>query len=257
MDQVLVAGCSYAAIATLDPLPPWDAINYHRYTFRGEPAAGNQAIAARVRYELERHSFDHVVVLWSGINRIDIPVNIKFHERMPQTYRFVMDLGDPVWYLSGGIAGSWQWENICPDWIKNQFRDAYVLHTPRSVSDTTLQTIAELQQWLDHRGMSYDMSFIYDIHRDYNDVVDAEANRRRRTESFDRWPHWLALEHCLGQVDTTSPWYDQVDWDRCRTQNTAYEWCQERNLLQQDRFHPTKDGLRQWMLAQFDLDLLI
>jgi hypothetical protein len=255
MERVLIAGCSFVAIEALYPLPPWDEINYRKYTFRGDVAAGNQAIAARVQHEVTHGNFDHVVVLWSGINRIDIPVAVDFHRNMPKTYRFIADLQDPIWYLSGGIAGSWQWDDICPDRVKNQFRDAFLHQTHRSASDTTLQTIADLQQWLAQRGISYDMSFIYDIHRDYNDRVDYENNRRKRVTATDRWPQWLALEHCLGQVDTTSPAYDQVDWAKCRSHDTVYEWCESRNLLQADRFHPTKDGFRLWLDQVLNINL--
>lgn len=256
MQKVLIAGCSFAAIEALAPLPPWDGINYQRYHFRGTVAAGNQAIAARVRWEVERNHYDHVVVLWSGINRIDIPLAVDFHRRMPPTYRFILDLEDPVWYLSGGIAGSWQQNDACPEWVRDQFREAFLHQTARSASDVTLREVAELQTWLDDRALSYDMSFIYDIHRDYNDRVDVTNNRYRRVAAADRWPHWLALEHCLGQVDTGSEYYDQIDWSRCVSQDTPYEWCEYRDLLQPDRFHPTKDGLRQWFDQVLSIDLL-
>lgn len=256
MEKVLLTGCSFIDIEAVAPLPPWDAINYNRYVFRGAAAAGNQSIAARARWEIERGEYDHVVVLWSGINRIDISAAVDFHRRMPKTYRFIMDLDDPVWYLSGGIAGAWQHHDICPDWVKNQFREAYLNQTMRSATDTTLQAVVELQEWLSQRSISYNMSFIYDIHRDYNDRVDLENNRFKRVVAIDRWPHWLALEHCLGQVDTTSPWYDRVDWEQCRTTDTPYEWANSRNLLQPDRFHPTKDAMRQWFDNILEINLL-
>lgn len=256
MDRVLLAGCSFLAIEASYPPPPWDAINYGRYLFRGTVAAGNQAIAACVRYELSLQKFDHVVILWSGINRIDIPVAVEFHRRWPQTYRFILDHGDPVWYLSGGIAGTWQVGEDCPEQVRAWFREAFLHQTQRSASDATLETIASTQQWLDQQGISYDMSFIYDIHQDYNDRVDVELNRGPRVTAADRWPHWLALEHCLGQVDTESTWYDQVDWTRFHAQQPPYEWCLERGLLGRDRFHPTKDGMRQWFEQNLDIDLL-
>ena len=256
MDRVLIVGCSFAAIETLYPLPPWDGINYKKYHFRGTVAAGNQAIAARVKHEASNGHYDQVVVLWSGINRVDLPINVKFHERMPKTYPFVLDLGDPAWYLSGGIAGSWQWDDICPEYAKNLFRDAFLHQTARTASDISLSTVADLQQWLTQKGLAWRMSFIYDIHRDYNDRVDYENNRRKRVMAAERWPQWLALEHCLGQVDTTSPCYDQVDWSQCRTQDTPYEWCDSRGLLQPDRFHPTKEGFCQWMREVMGIDLL-
>jgi hypothetical protein len=253
MEKVLVSGCSFLNIAAQDPLPPFDKINYQKYNIIGDVAAGNLAIAARVRHEVLKQHYDRVVVVWSGINRIDIEKTRHQYNEMPQTYPHVLDFGDMVWFLSGGICGSWH--SSCPEPVLSQFHSAFRNQTMLSASDSTLKIIVDTQKFLTERSIDYTMSFIYDIHRDYNSMVDVFGNRSPRTIAKDRWPHWLALEHCLGQVDTASEWYNQVDWAKFPAEQTAFEYCSEREMLQPDKFHPTKDGLKQWFSHQLDIYL--
>lgn len=253
--QYLLAGCSFLDVGMRQPIPPWDKINYKKYLFKGDVAAGNQAIAARVRYELAQNNFEHVVVLWTGINRIDVSMTLGDFNSLPNTYKFISRLGDTVWYLSGGICGSWQQNNDCPAPIKKRFDNEFMYQTARSASDTTLRTIVETQQFLQQQGVEYTMGFIYDIHADYNDMLDVIGNKFPRVTAADRWPDWLALEHCLGKIDTESEWYDQVDWTKFPAQQAPYEYCAERNMLEHDRFHPSKDGIKQWFQTQLDIYL--
>lgn len=251
---VLVAGCSYLDVGMRQPMPPWDKINYRKYLIKGDVAAGNQAIAARVRHELARQDFEQVIILWSGINRVDIPVSLETFYSLPNTYKFITKL-DEVWYLSGGMCGSWQQNEDCPSEIRSMFHNEYVNQTARSASDTTLKTIAETQTLLESKGIDYAMSFIYDVNADYNNELDVIGNKYPRTYATERWPNWLALEHCLGQIDTTSPFYNQVDWARFPAKVTPFEYCAARSMLETDRFHPTKDGLKQWFQTQLDIYL--
>jgi len=254
MNSVLIAGCSFVGVAAgyLNPAP---SINHTRFKFFDAPAAGNRAIAARVRHELFRNSYDHVVVLWSGINRVDVPVSRKTHIRTPNDYRYVSVMEDWVWYHSGGIAGSWQSDDVCPAVVKSQFRDQYLRQTDKSATDTTLAAILETQDLLASRKVNYNMCFIYDIHQSYDDTVDKAINTKYRTIGFDRWPLWLALEHCLGKVNTTSGLYNMVDWDKFNSGIPPYEYCAERNLQQIDRFHPTPFGMAEWFETQLNIDL--
>lgn len=255
IERTLLIGCSYLDVGMRQPLPPWDKINYRKFLFKEMVAAGNRAIAAKVKYEVSQSNYEHVVVLWSGINRIDVPVSVAQFENLPNTYKFINRIGDQVWYLSGGICGSWQQGDDCPDYIKSVFREEFLRQTPRSASDTTLKSIVDTQEFLEQRGQSYSMSFIYDIHADYNNNLDVIGNKFPRTTAVDRWPNWLALEHCLGQVDTQSPWYDQVDWTKFSAEKTPYEYCADRDMLEKDKFHPSKDGLKRWFETQMDICL--
>ena len=254
MNSVLIAGCSFAGIAAgySNPAPN---INRTRFKFFDAPAAGNRAIAARVRYELFRGSYDHVIVLWSGINRIDVPVTLKTHVRTPSNYRYISVMEEWVWYHSGGMAGSWQSDDVCPAAIKSQFREEYLNQTARLATDTTLAAIIDTQDLLKSCKIDYTMCFIYDINQSYNDTIDKVTNTKYRTIGFDRWPQWLALEHCLGKIDPTPSLYNMVDWGKFNNVTPPYEYCVKQNLQQIDKFHPSSFGMAEWFETQLGIDL--
>lgn len=245
-EKVLLVGCSFLSIEAREPMPPWDQINYKKYHFRGTPAGGNVVISERVKHEVTNDHWDHVIVIWTGINRVDIPKTKYQYEEMPHTYSFVQQLGDMYWFLSGGICGSWQVPGACPEPVYTQFMQAFVDQTPRLASDISLKAIVDTQQWLDSKSVPYTMGWIYNTTRDYNSELDVFGNRIPRKLMLDRWPHWLALEHCLGKMDTQSTFYNQVNWSKFPSQTTAFEWCAERKMLEPDRFHPTKEGMIKW-----------
>lgn len=185
MDPVLIVGCSFAGISAgySHPAP---TVNLERFQFFGDAAAGNRAIAARVRHQVSRGKYEHVVVMWSGINRIDIPIEKATHEKLPDIYPYVTILEDWAWYLSGGMGSSWQSDDNCPSLVKSQFREQYLHQTPRSATDTTLAAILETQELLNSRSINYTMCFIYDIHQSYDEVVDKVTNTHRRTIEIGR-----------------------------------------------------------------------
>jgi len=254
MNPTLIVGCSFAGIAAgySHPAP---IVNLERFHFFGDAAAGNRAIAARLRHQLPRGKYDHVLVMWSGINRIDIPIEKIVHEKLPDTYPYVSVLEDWAWYLSGGMGSSWQSDDHCPIQVKSQFREQYVNQTSRSATDSTLAAILETQELLNSRDVNYSMCFIYDVHQSYEEVVDKVTNTRRRNIGTDRWPRWLALEHCLGKIDTTSTLYSMVDWTKFTVPVPPYEYCAERNLLQIDKFHPTSFGMAEWFETQVGFNI--
>ena len=246
MDRILVVGCSFISFESREPMPPWDKINYKKYHFRGTPAGGNIVIAERVKHEVLNSHWDQVVVVWTGINRIDIPKTKYQYEELPKTYSFVQQIGDMYWFLSGGVCGSWQVADACPEPVYTQFMQAFVDQTQISASDITLKCIVDTQEFLKNKNIPFTMAWIYDVNKDYNSDLDVFGNRNPRKIMLDRWPHWLALEHCLGKIDKSSSWYDNVDWSFFPSESTAFEWCAERKMLEPDRFHPTKEGMIKW-----------
>lgn len=200
----------------------------------GMPGAGNQAIAAVVLDEISKQNYDQVYVFWSGVNRIDIPIGLELHETFNSSYRFCRQLNDTVWYFSGGVDMSGS-KNGCPRDIRKVFKSFYLGATPRYLTDLTLSGIVAVQSALETKTIDYRMSFIYDITADTQEII------------------WL--NQVLGVLDQTSNLRKLVNWDRIQIKNTPFEWCQERNLLENDQFHPTKHGMRQWILENFDLDI--
>ena len=121
-------------------------------------------------YQLAQQEYKKVVVIWSGINRLSVPIDVELHklyqlDRDPYTF---YDNQDPmVWYHSGGILAAEVHSNI-PKFIKNYFKAQYKTVSPRYLTDQTLQNIIGVQSLLENKKIEYEMNFIYDIHKDYS-----------------------------------------------------------------------------------------
>jgi hypothetical protein len=153
-------------------------------------------------------------------------------------YSFCTPLKSEVWYHSGGFGASWDWDDSCPVEIKQYFKTQYLTATPQYMCDITLSSIVNTQNLLTASGIDYDMSFIYNINRDYRTVENGR------------------LENVLGRLVSDSPYYDLVNWDKININNTAYEWAvQDPFRLESDTFHPTRNAMREWIDLTFGIDI--
>ena len=201
---------------------------------------GNQAIAARVFYECSQNDYDRVVVVWTGVNRLDSVITRELHETYPgawegnPAYSFCTPLEGSVWYHSGGQAGSWTWDKTCPDDIRQIFKTQYLGADSRYLTDNSLLSIVNVQGFLEKSHIDYQMSFIYDPFADYSQT-----------------PH----EHHFGTINKNSPYYRLVDWTKINTNCTAFEWSMQHSALESDKLHPTRDAMREWINLAFDIDI--
>jgi hypothetical protein len=199
----------------------------------GRPAAGNRLISEIVINELATNSYDEVYVIWSGINRLDTPIGVDLHNIVVNSdYPFFHRLNDIVWYSSGGIND----ENNCPSEIRKLFRTQYIGASSRYLTSLTLSSIISVQSLLTANHIPYRMAFIYDVDNQIYDV------------------NWL--HNVLGVIDWSDPLNNLIDWSKIQTDNTPYEWCKTRNLLSNDNFHPTVEGITRWLLENFELDIV-
>lgn len=233
-NNTLIVGCSYVSNIKVNPSS----------SLYGTPGSGNTAIASRVLEQLSKKNVDQynsIVVLWSGINRIDCPVNLAQHSifRDNGYYPFVTVTGDIAWYHSGGIVGSWmQDEFFCPKTVNEYFSTQYKGSTSKYLTDLSLREIVGVQNYLESQQIEYKMSFIYDIHSPYTDSTHGH------------------LASVCGQVDTRSIYYSLVNWEKFE-KHTPYEWCYSRNLLDDDQWHWTHNGAKSWFNEVLELDLNI
>jgi hypothetical protein len=224
MSRVLVVGCSFLAELECDT---------SGVKIIGKPGAGNRVLAEIVTHELAIATYTQVYIVWSGINRIDIPIGIELYKTFDKdNYPYHCKLDDVVWYFSGGIGGSGP---ECPIEIKKSFHTHYVGSTPRYLTNLTLSSIISIQSLLCAKNISYRMAFIYNPDNQTYDVTQ--------------------LSNVLGTIDWSSPMHTLVDWSKIQTNNTPYEWCQHRHLLKEDNFHPSRKGITSWLSENFQLDI--
>jgi len=231
--ETLLIGCSY--LHNIDPRQ----INSSKFKIRATPGAGNQSMAARVIHECSQQNFDRVVVIWSGINRIDIPIgkdlhNVQSKEKSGEyKYGYFTELGDMVWYHSGGWALS-GCSDPCPGFLQNFFKHQYKGSTDRYLSDFSLLSVLQAQSFLASRNIPYNMSFIYDIDADYADSKFGPG---------------------LGQIDRNSPLNALVDWTTFSLEKPMFEYGLTTDQMTEDRFHPTSDCMIEWINAYMGIDL--
>lgn len=236
--DTLIVGCSFVENLIYQPESPPKTINLNHFTIRGKSGSGNQAIAARVAWEVSNYSYKRVIVLWSGINRLDFPVGRALHDTFSKIsdhewyYPYYTELGDMIWYHSGGFLLS-GCNDQCPVPVKDFFQNQYRGSTPRYLSDMTMMSVLTTQGLLESLQIPYKMSFIYDINYGY-------------TESW--------IEPGCGPVVADSPLYAKINWDKF-TKHTLFEWARERNLLCADNFHPSFEGMRAWFLEELAIDI--
>ena len=241
-NKTLIVGCSFCS--TLGEQRPEQWQLHPDIIVKATSGTGNQAIAARVMYECAQTKYDRVIVIWTGINRLDVMIPRTLHETYPGAwegnpeYSFCTPLKSEVWYHSGGFGASWHWDDSCPADIKKYFKTQYLTATPQYLCDITMSSISNTQNFLIANNIPFDMTFIYDIHRDYRKVENGR------------------LENVLGRLLTDSPYYKLVDWGKLKTDNTAYEWAiQDPNRLESDTFHPTRNAMREWINLTFGIDI--
>jgi len=236
--KTLIVGCSFCS--TLGEQRPNQWRLHPDITVRATSGTGNQAIAARVFYECSQHHYDRVVVIWTGINRLDTVITRELHETYPGAwqgnpeYSFCTPLEGSIWYHSGGQAGSWTWDKTCPADIRQIFKTQYLGADSRYLTDNSLISVVNIQAFLEKTNIDYQMSFIYDPFRDYSQT---------------------SHEHYFGTVNKCSPYYKLVDWTKIKTDWTAFEWASDTQQLESDQLHPTRNAMREWINLTFDLDI--
>ena len=240
-ERVLIVGCSYVEnLDCVDPLNPNSQLDRTRLVLRGTSGAGNQAIAARTVYECSLENFDHVYILWSGINRLDFPIGRELHKVQPigkhgyPKYPYFSELGEMVWYHSGGFRLSGT-SDECPKWLQQFYDNQYKSATPRYLTDLSLLSIIQAQTFLDINQIPYSMSFIYDVHNNYRETY---------------------IEPGCGQIDTESSLFNLVNWKKFSAKIPPFEYARKNGKLEIDRFHPKFESMHQWFLNEFNLDLL-
>lgn len=228
----LIVGCSYVENLTWQKL-----VDEGKFTLRGTSGSGNQSIAARVVYECSKANYNNVIVLWSGINRLDFPVGRELHYTMPRrrggefVYQYFTEMDDVIWYHSGGyrLSGT---SDEAPKFLREWLHHQYLSATPNYLSTLTLLSIIQTQSFLESKNIPYKMGFIYDV--DYN-YLDSK------------------IEPGCGQLDRTSPLNELVHWNRF-IKPEPFEYTRDHGEYF-DTFHPTFDTMSKWFLDHVGIDI--
>jgi hypothetical protein len=232
MSRTLLVGCSFLAYLNQDNV---HLINSDKYTVLASHGSGNQAIAAQTIHEICRTPYDQVVVIWSGINRVDVPISAdlsRHYHLHSKGNLFQWQIGNMSWFHSGGILGD---TRNTPAVIRNFLRTQYLSEADQNqyLTELSLLSVVSTQAVLNQRNIPYQMGFIYD------------AN----STEYDRF------EQCHGTINQQTPLYHAVDWTKFTDYTPPYVWARDQNRLKQDGYHPTKDAMIDWFRLAMNIDL--
>lgn len=232
--RTLISGCSFVEHMLYDRENC--NIDGQKFTLAGKSGAGNTAIAANTLFHLTSGQYSDVIVIWSGIRRMDYPVSALYHQSLSRaqddTWHWWSHISNTVWYHSGGQAGTWVDQKNCPRPVKQSFQAQYTEPSLEYFTDLTCLAVSSVQNFCRCRQIPYKMAFIYDT---------AAATTKN--------------EHGHGQISSASAYYSLVDWDSIEMATNAYQWCLERNLLSGDEYHPTATGMALYIKSILGIDI--
>ena len=198
--------------------------------------SGNQAIAAQTIHQIAQQNYNQVVILWSGINRLDVSVPTELRQTW-KTSNWIAsrDVGSATWYHSGGMLGSGTIDPT-PATIQKWFNQQYLGCNINSayLNEITLQAIATTQAVLEQQKINYCMSFVYDVEQG-----------------------GIGTEHeaSHGVLNKKLPVAKLINWEKFVAKQAPYEWCKDRNWLDTDNYHPTAFGMLNWLREQMNIDI--
>jgi hypothetical protein len=236
--KILISGCSFTQWPEypggpnicwpryLEPLMPDCQI-----TSVGEAAAGNQYICDSVIRETLTNHYDQVMVMWSGVSRLDYLTSLEdpAWERLFDSYGFFRRLsgGKLGWIFSGGQMGTWFKNPVA----HKMFYEMYKVSSELSLATINLMEIVKLQNYLQSKGIPYKfMSYINYWRHGKNISPNGDFGVLDFPE----------LRLLINEIDFNQ-WIFADDHRKC-----IYDVAQELNSFEEDGFHPGPAAHQAW-----------
>lgn len=244
--KILISGCSYTENAS------WPSVLFpgDNIVNLGRSAAGNQFIAESILESIYLSSPpDMVFILWSGINRVDVPLpknDITF--QFAKQWKYFGELKYCLMLFSGGDYVNANIENSYnaiadPTWPKVKNLDEFLslgswnqlfrnleneiqtfvstqyLQSPGYLSSKTLKSMDQCLGFLERHNIDYRFGFI------------ANPLDKNNQTQFG----YLEKDYL----------YDRINWSKYVTLN-PYEFGVRHNYMSDDSFHLTNEGMEHW-----------
>lgn len=196
-----------------------------------EAAAGNQYIADSVIRNVSEERPDHVIVMWSGVSRLDYLTSLEdpAWDALYDSYGFYRRLpGNRLGYIfSGGRMGTWFKNPVA----HKMFNEMYKVSSDTSLGYINLMEIVKTQNFLKAQGIPYHfMSYV----NYWNDCPEVSRNG-----DFGVMGN-RDLEHLVNAIDFDHWIFSDQE------KNGLYELSIARNDFQADGFHPGNATQEAW-----------
>ena len=196
-----------------------------------EAAAGNQYICDSVIKNVLENRPDQVLVMWSGISRLDYLTSLEdpAWDALFDSYGFYRRLpGNKLgWIFSGGQMGTWYKNPVA----HKMFYEMYKVSSPLSLATINLTEIIKLQNFLKAKSIPYKfMSYV----NYWNDQNNISPNGDFGVMQFPE------LQPLVNEIDFSQWVFSNQHRDG------IYELAKSMNSFQADGFHPGNDIQRRW-----------
>lgn len=198
-----------------------------------EPAAGNQYIADSVIRSVIQERPDMVLVMWSGVSRLDYLTSLEdpAWEHLYDSYGFyrrVDDCPNQLGYIfSGGQMGTWYKNDVA----HKMFYEMYKVSSPLSLATINLMEIVKLQNFLENKKIPYYfMSYV----NYWNTDAVVSPNGDFGVLTFP------GLQNLISEIN-----FDRWIFTDDR-RNGIYEMAKQQQDFQPDGFHPGISIYQQW-----------
>jgi hypothetical protein len=232
--KILVSGCSFTKWPESPggPNTCWPRyITGHEIVNIGEAAAGNQYICDSVIQETLQNDYDMVLVMWSGVSRLDYLTDVTdpAWNSLFDSYGFYRRLnnGKLGWIFSGGQMGTWYKNPVA----HKMFYEQYKVASPLSLAHINLSEIIKLQNYLKAKNIQYKfMSYV----NYWNNKEHLSPNGDFGITDFPELQYMLR----------------DISWDKWIFTNEdrdgIYEMAKELDDFTEDKFHPGANTHQRW-----------
>lgn len=222
--RCLISGCSFSYYQN-----SWSELlknNYHNIDTNNisMPGAGNKYIADSVILT-GVDNYDLVIVMWSGLTRLDVPVE---RSEIFNNYYFKRTVNNSTYLYSGGIIGSWLSNSI----TKMVFDGQYKMSSNLDLIKLSLLEMIKLQGYLKSKNKKY----IFTSYVNY----------------WNKPKDWISSNGDVGlnNIDGIDHLINQIDFDNWLFLNDnkdgIYEFALQHDFFIEDKFHPSTSAYEFW-----------
>jgi hypothetical protein len=218
--RVLTNGCSFTALSDHKNWPMHLPKNW-KVTNIASHAAGNQWICDSTIVKSIKHEYDLVLIMWSGLTRIDALINEITWKQFWQ-FKNRNDLDLHYGHCAIGISPNSPMSDISKPIIK--------FGGVRELVFQSLMNMLKLQSWLESKNIDYRfMSFM-------NYWDDGYVENGQECQSIKN----LKLDTLVSEINFTK-WIFSDD-----KKNGLFELAKDQNLYDKDNIHPNSQAGKLW-----------
>lgn len=273
--KILTGGCSFTAHFIEEKLAWPNHLDITKYEVfnTAEMASGNQIIADRICWALEKYRFDRCIVMWSNPYRFELFLNrenLYYHDihqdmnnKSSYTNFFLTgeskSSGDSNWIKIGGGFGEWKFENnelnrLMKNYLKFHFNYEYqFIQTCKSIV-----MVQSLCKSLNLKLINTCWQNIWDDLYDCNNKIIGSnwINEKTITKLKNKE---IIYRPIIEKYPNARHWYNLIDWDIWlfyETETVKRGGLGEFAVLENDdildQSHPNRFSQEKW--TQFILD---